>query len=751
MKKIIILLLTFTLFAIASLPGTDWTFMVYLDGDNNLEGDAIDDMNEMEQVGSDSNINIVVLFDRIGGYDTSNGNWTDTRRGLVIADSDENVISSPLVSVGEKNMGDPATLTEFVNWGVSNYPADHYVLVLWNHGGGWRDTSYINLLKQNSTLLNRKSPESRELIKQQISDLNEVRLLKDDNGKPRALKDVCFDDTSNDVLYTEELRTALNGVSQNLDIIAIDACLMQMTEVAYEIKDQADIIVGSEQTVPLDGYPYNTILGDLKVDSNMTPQQLASVMVTRYGESYYGAETLSAIDLSQMNSLASNLSSFASAVVTCDSEWNAYLKSRVNAGYYTESDYRDLSGFLSQMIQEASVTDVVNNAQQALSTLNSMVIANHSASYEKANGLSIYLTNVGGSPYSTYSSSNLTFAADTQWDEMLNAAASKTIPDDSFEENDSRTAAASILKDSYTGLCCKDEDWFQFNMAAGDSINITMYHYASEGDLDMSLFDSSGVEKGYSETYSNIEYIYFQAEQAGAYYIKVYGYGGAQNFYYNLHVLDPQNQPGFLIEDVPYEWENNSGSTKVNLGDDVSVEIPIGFSFPFYQKEYSEVRIGSNGYLTFSDMGNDYYNIPFPSPIEPNSIIAPYWADLVESETGGVYYKTQGNAGKRKLIITWDQYMHWYYSPTDTATFQVILSEFDGSIQFNYQDLDFGDVFFNYGATATVGTESFDGSVGYLYLFADAVMEDEMSILLNPDPPYPEKVITAAQIWNMYE
>ena len=54
----------------------EWTFMIYLDGDNNLEEAGIDDFLEIASVGSDSNINIVVQFDRIGGYDTSYGNWT---------------------------------------------------------------------------------------------------------------------------------------------------------------------------------------------------------------------------------------------------------------------------------------------------------------------------------------------------------------------------------------------------------------------------------------------------------------------------------------------------------------------------------------------------------------------------------------------------------------------------------------------------------------------------------------------------
>ena len=99
------------------LLNADWTVLVYLDGDNNLEEAGVADLNEMEIVGSSADVNILVQFDRIGGYDTSNGNWTDTRRGLVVQDSSTSTIGSTLTSIGEQNMGDPDVLTGFLEWG----------------------------------------------------------------------------------------------------------------------------------------------------------------------------------------------------------------------------------------------------------------------------------------------------------------------------------------------------------------------------------------------------------------------------------------------------------------------------------------------------------------------------------------------------------------------------------------------------------------------------------------------------------
>ena len=60
-----------------------WTVLVYLDADNNLEREAIDDFLEMSAVGSSADVNIVVQFDRIAGYDQRYGDWTSTKRFLV--------------------------------------------------------------------------------------------------------------------------------------------------------------------------------------------------------------------------------------------------------------------------------------------------------------------------------------------------------------------------------------------------------------------------------------------------------------------------------------------------------------------------------------------------------------------------------------------------------------------------------------------------------------------------------------------
>jgi len=113
------------------LLAADWTLLVYLDADNDLEDAGIDDVNEMEVVGSTSDVNILVQFDRIPDYDTSNGNWTDTRRGRVVQDSNPTSISTTFASIGEQNMGDATVLRgyDYVRiCGVSVWNADGFML-----------------------------------------------------------------------------------------------------------------------------------------------------------------------------------------------------------------------------------------------------------------------------------------------------------------------------------------------------------------------------------------------------------------------------------------------------------------------------------------------------------------------------------------------------------------------------------------------------------------------------------------------
>ena len=114
-----------------------WTVMVYMSGDNNLESYIVKDLElELAALGSTPNVQVTALADRGPGYDKSRGDWQTTKlyhptQGMV-ADA-----ASAVADWGERNMGSAQTLTEFVTWSKTNYPADRYALYFWGHGWGW--------------------------------------------------------------------------------------------------------------------------------------------------------------------------------------------------------------------------------------------------------------------------------------------------------------------------------------------------------------------------------------------------------------------------------------------------------------------------------------------------------------------------------------------------------------------------------------------------------------------------------------
>jgi hypothetical protein len=380
---LIILSITLTGCFVPPVPSIpEWTVMIYLDSDNNLESAGINDINEMEMVGSSSKVNIVVQADRIPGYDISNSDWTNTRRYHITQDSDPFLINSEFNDLEELNMGEPQTLIDFATWAVTEYPAKKYLLVIWNHGGGFRSPAYSKGIGQDDT-----------------------------SGK--------------DTITMPELEDALFAISiqagKNIDIVGMDACFMAMAEVAYQIKDYADIIVASEESEPNDGWPYDTILAQLAANPTMSSTQLAADIVDKYTDSYPLNEvTQSAIDLSYMDDLAGQLSSMADAIrsdtlTSKDTYLNAANFSQHYSDYY--HDFIDLYDFCSKVFYYSNNFEVKAIALIVQQTLLNAVINSdyNGGSVSGSKGLSIYF------PYTAYDSyyNSTNFAQDTFWDEML--------------------------------------------------------------------------------------------------------------------------------------------------------------------------------------------------------------------------------------------------------------------------------------------------------------------------------------------
>ena len=116
-------------------PAKAWTVMVYIDGDNNLEDYVVKDIEtELSALGSNAERQRRRASPTAAPATTpSRGDWQTTKvyyctQGM-LADA-----ASAVADWGERNMGDPQTLKDFVTWAKTNYPATNYLLAFWDHG-----------------------------------------------------------------------------------------------------------------------------------------------------------------------------------------------------------------------------------------------------------------------------------------------------------------------------------------------------------------------------------------------------------------------------------------------------------------------------------------------------------------------------------------------------------------------------------------------------------------------------------------
>jgi len=245
----------------------DWTILIFMNGDNNLEPDALLNFNQLARVGSTDLVNVIVQFDRIGKYAHTSPDWTQTLR-FQITKGMQPLPNQAVQDLGEVNMGDPEALSDYVKWGMKQYPANHYMLVIWDHGQGWR--SILNsLLRRHRMLLKSRSIGLEDTL---LGFRNGSLLLHTGDGSATetgetapfrsapgaSYRSASNDQTNNDVLYNREIQDSLTSTlnGAKLDVIGFDACLMSMVETMYAMRDVGRYLVASEELVPAKGWKY---------------------------------------------------------------------------------------------------------------------------------------------------------------------------------------------------------------------------------------------------------------------------------------------------------------------------------------------------------------------------------------------------------------------------------------------------------------------------------------------------------------
>ena len=366
----------------------EWTIMVFSSAKNNLEGFLLKDLNEMEMIGSTDKINIVAEVGRIDGYDDSDGNWTGVRRYYITKDTDTSKMGSKMVQdMGMTDMGDYKNLAAFANWAKNKYPAKRYMLIVSNHGSGWEKGV----------------------------------------AKAKVSKGISYDKQSGNHINTPQLGLALKEIGK-LDVFGTDACLMQMAEVVYEIKDNVDYIVGSAETEPDDGYPYNDFLGPLAANPKMAPVDVAKLAVNAYSDHYDAIDqgyTQSVTKASAVNSLLTISNAFADAIMA-SGEKELAKSARDGALNFAMDESRDLYDFARLIVEGTKNAEVKSKGEAIMAYITGPLVIHNRArdsqgdwwsepkQYTLSGGIAVYLPSYSlGDGYL-----ELAWAQASRWDEL---------------------------------------------------------------------------------------------------------------------------------------------------------------------------------------------------------------------------------------------------------------------------------------------------------------------------------------------
>ena len=216
-------------------------FLIYMAGDNNLERFGIQNIKALQEIGSPESCNILVLFDRSGGYDRTEENWSNTKLFL-ISKNPENMNDDCIYNFEEMDMTSVNSLYDFLDLTNKYFPAKHTVLDLWSHGRGVYPDGKIG----------------RSIIEDYTTGYGADTMMS-----------VCN--------LAECIKKYEKNNNKKIDIILFDACYMQMIEICYQLKDLCDYVIGAETSIPGVGYNYKNIATYLNA-SDFTIKEIASFL-----------------------------------------------------------------------------------------------------------------------------------------------------------------------------------------------------------------------------------------------------------------------------------------------------------------------------------------------------------------------------------------------------------------------------------------------------------------------------------------
>lgn len=358
----------------------EYAWLVYMAGDNDL-GNRVDfDLEEIEEGTRGSDVLTVavhadrqkqpsthIVFGKLGKREEPLG--VNANAGLAV------------------------TLTDFLKRGKNG--AKHHVACIWSHGYGWLATAFDEARDQQVPVRNSRKAlmaASRGLFKNSVLETT-----------VRTPTQSVVDEAGRDFLDMAELRRGLHDALDRNDkfaIIGCDACYMAMLEVAYELRDEGEIFVASEEEEEPGGWNYSEVLGKFK--PGLSPTEAATEIVNAY-EPQTQAEpraTLSAIKLDEIGEVAEAVNTLGELLtpLIATARFGAIKNARAKVHTFKLYHYIDLLHFAeclkAELGADEAVEDVADAADDVIKAVKGAVVAmKNGASAANAHGIAVYLPN----------------------------------------------------------------------------------------------------------------------------------------------------------------------------------------------------------------------------------------------------------------------------------------------------------------------------------------------------------------------
>ncbi len=575
---ILLLFICLLIFPTISSAQAKWTIMVYLE-EVNLDGES--DINEMEVGGSiPDTVNILVLFNQ--GY------YSDLPTAIYYIEHDllgnnTTVISNAVNDSGmvipegvtELVMDDPNILYNFLYWSITNYPAEHYLLDLWDHGDG--------IFKGETD----NKSVCGDLKLWQISEKIEEVLIATEEDK--------------------------------IDIIGFDVCLLGQIETAYEFKDICNICIASEENEPGPGWDYAPPMDMLYNNPNTIPRDLASEIVQSFLDFYeydpYWSTTQAASDLTLFDSvLIPALDDFAYQLYHNMYDNETTIKNAKNNAEYYNYLCPDIYHFAELINANTTLsTSLRNSALEFMSAMDTVIIHHGHTGSNTTNehGFSIWFPNNIANEgieeeYYTNSLNYLKFC-NTFWDDFLYMYADPHLTittirlENTIAHNNIITADEEIHYSFYIPadalnftleITNADGDVIDLYIAFMDSVNVrTNPDFAEEDTLGNQTIIIDQFTNPTLQT-DGYYYILLVGKEGGNYTITANHNGNTGLVYYDDGIAEfgedvididagfairftPLNYPADLTETQFYVYEidtTKSANMKIHIYDDNGID-----------------------------------------------------------------------------------------------------------------------------------------------------------------------------------